>query len=104
MAGIPTISSVAEHLLDMAALRSDTQILLAQCPGMIMQIVLLLHFNEYDGLEVIKTAWMTYKLLRQRDLLELHLVDSCGCGAQHRGDCQDKITLHGDNDSKWKSN
>ena len=49
--------------------------------------------------------WVTYKLLRKRDLLKLHLVDSCGCGAQHRGDCQDnKITLHDGNDSKWKSN
>jgi len=44
-------------------------------------------------------AWVTYKLLRERDLLELHLVDSCGCAAQHRSECQDKITLHDGNGS-----
>jgi len=43
-----------------------------------------------------------YKLFRQWDLLELHLVDSCGCGAQHRGESQDKITFHDDNDSNEK--
>jgi hypothetical protein len=43
MAGISTIGSIAEHLLDVIALRSKAQILLAQGPGVILQIVLLLH-------------------------------------------------------------
>ena len=42
MAGIPTIGSVSEHLLDVAALRSNTQVLLAQCLGVVLQAVLLL--------------------------------------------------------------
>jgi hypothetical protein len=49
MAGISTISCIAKHLLDVAALRSDTQILLAQCPGMVLHIVLLLHSISMMG-------------------------------------------------------
>ena len=42
MAGIPTISGVAEHLLHVAAVGSDAHVLLAQRASMVLQIVLLL--------------------------------------------------------------
>lgn len=39
---------------------------------------------------------MTYKLLREWDLLELHLVDAGGGGAQQRAGGKEDGRLHGE--------
>lgn len=84
---VATIGRITEHLVEVVALRSDAHILLTKRSGMILHAVLLLLIISIGLWRWLRHAPWTYKLLRKRDLLELHLVDSSGCGAQQRSGC-----------------
>lgn len=82
---------LAEHLFGLL-LRTNAHVLLAESCHLIANAVLVLrrlsvHVHRHC------TLMATHELLRQRHLLELHLVDSGRGRAKQRGGCNER-TLH----------
>lgn len=90
--------SVSEHLLAVS-LRSDAHVLLAQRlhvrsnVGMLLESWLIIRPQLYSTL--IYRENVTYQLLRQRDLLKLHLMDAGRGGPQQRTGREKNCGLHG---------
>lgn len=71
---------ISEHLLEMVALRSDAHVLLAKRPDVVANVDTLLSIAL--AFKVRRSdERVSYELFRKGNLLELHFVDSGGCGA-----------------------
>lgn len=87
------VPHVLKHLIELVALRAEAHVLLAQRSHMVANVGALLE-TSVSLVRRRLSRPLTYQLFRQRDLLELHLVDPGGCGPQQRSGCDDAVGLH----------